>query len=151
MTNTNNFAIIDPIEALINFMKGKDLIQSYIGEQIADEYRFGNDWERPSAALVFGDDGGDPDLYLPNQNIRVEAKAYGKTYAEAQRVFGSVVKTIRDFYNAGANPTIETEAGKALIMQLTISTQPTRFDEPDVNVPCMLFFIDLVVSEIEVN
>ncbi len=149
--------IIDAVEALISWLSERTEIQAVLpdigntGEiQIADEQQFGSgvaDWPVPSRAIQLSRDGGTPQIYLESDALRVEIRCYGKTYSDAQIVYSGLVKAIRSFNRE----TVPTEFGLALIYIFNLSTSPSRFIDPDVQVPCLLIFADAEVSELDAS
>lgn len=148
---------VDAVEALINWLSERTEIQAVLpdigntGEiKIADEQQFGSgvkDWPVPSRAIQLSRDGGTPQIYLESDALRVEIRCYGKTYSDAQIVYSGLVKAIRSFNRE----TVPTEFGLALIYIFNLSTSPSRFIDPDVQVPCLLIFADAEVSEIDAS
>ena len=149
--------MIDPIEALINWLSQRDEIAAVVpqvgntGEiQISDEQKFGagvDDWPVPSRAIQLSRDSGTPQIYLESQALRAELRLYGSTYSDAEIVHSALVRSLRSFNRE----TVPTEFGLALIYLFNLSTAPSRFIDPDVKVPCLLLFAEAEISELDAS
>ena len=139
-------SIIDPLEAVLNLARLQSALMEVCTEQIAGQHHFGKgpgDWDAPSNALTLQLDGGEPDLYVPTQPVRIEARCYGPSWSAAFNVYGELITWLRAFERSG----VVTSQGKALVYSITLASQPSRIIDPDVDVPALLVFLNTRVHE----
>jgi hypothetical protein len=138
--------VIDPIEALIKLARDDAGLRDVVDDRIAGEQRFGKGsgrWSIDEPALALGWDGGTAEMYVEVQTPRVEARCYGKSFAEAAKVYAALVEFCRPLNRE----LVETSSGLGLVYYANITTSPGRLIDPDVDVPLLLCFIEAAVAE----
>lgn len=138
--------MIDPLEAVLQLALADAGLQEIVDDRIAAEQRFGSDagdWSIDEPALTINWDGGGVELYVQVQTPRLEIRCYGKSFAEAAKVYAAVVDLMRSINRE----LVETTRGTALVYYVNLNASPGRLIDPDVSVPCLLVFADAAVAE----
>lgn len=135
--------MISAIEAVIQYLRRDAELSNLVGEQIASKHQFGSGWDMPSKAVQVRYDGGAPDLYVAWQTPRLEVRCYGESQYECDRVYREIVRISR----AVLRETVETDGGDALIYWLNLTSGPSFFRDPDVEIDVVLVFAEAAVAE----
>lgn len=138
--------MIDPIEALLALARADAGLQDVVDDRIAGEQRFGKDpgdWSVDDPALTLNWDSGPVELYVNVQTPHVEARCFGRSFAEAAKVYKALVS----FTRALNRETVETSSGKGLVYYANITSSPGRLIDPDSSVPTLICFVDIAVAE----
>lgn len=106
--------------------------------RVASKHKFGLDaadnedaWPTPSKALTVGYvPGGAVDLYAGQQRSRLEARCYGASQEEANRVYGALA-TICD---ASERAVVSTDRGNGLLYWLVLDDSPEYLKDGDLNI-----------------
>lgn len=138
--------MIDPVEALLKLARADAGLIEVVDDRIAGEHRFGKgdgEWSIDQPALTLNWDGGVTEMYVEVQTPRIEARCYGKSFAEAAKVYAPLVSFSRSLNRE----LVETSAGRALVYYANITQSPGRLIDPDAEVPLLLCFIEAAVAE----
>lgn len=106
--------------------------------RVASKHKFGLDsaddedaWPLPSKALTIGYvPGGTADLYGGQQRSRLEARCYGASQEEANRVYG----TLAAICDASERTVVSTDRGNGLLYWLVMDDSPEYLKDGDLNI-----------------
>lgn len=129
---------MDALEVLIQFLKHAGLSTA----QIASKKHFGDSWEIGTSAIVVTLDGGDPQLYLPMQRIRIEVRCFATDQYAAQRLMGEVETVCR----AVQRDTQTVTGGTALIYYVQPVSGISLLFDPDTQMDFTLLFFEAAIS-----
>jgi hypothetical protein len=135
--------MIEPLACVIQYLLTRPEITGLVGDRIGPQHRYSIAWETTQPALVLQWNGGDPDLYLPIQNLRVEARAYAPTHAEAGSLWGALAALAR----ATGRVPVAVGAETGLLYSLRPSGGPLALWDAEIQLPCLYGFFDAVVGE----
>ncbi len=142
--------IIDPLKAVIAYALADPAGQPLLNGRIASDHHFGDlapdGWPQPSKALTLNYDGGLPQIYLPKQTPRLEARCYGESKAEAGRVYRWLIGLSRSLMRVRA----VTDDGAALIYRLLPDSGPSALRDPDLNIDYIMVFLTAAVAEVDI-
>lgn len=137
--------MIDPLEAVIAYLATDSDLNTLTNGQIAPRHLYGarDGWTTDSQALQVRYDGGFHELYLSIQVVRLEFRCYGPTLYAASQVWRALVDITRDY----ERQTIPTTEGDALMHYLNLTSAPSVFEEPDIEIEALLCFAEASVAE----
>jgi len=138
--------IIDPLEAVIEYVRRDSDLSALIGERVAGRHKFGDGWALPSKAMTLRYDGGPVDLYTERQTLRLEGRFYGERQSEAAKVWGR----FNDLTRTAERKTVQTSTGTALIYWVKPTSAPSALYDPDLRMDYLLQFFDVAVHELAV-
>lgn len=138
--------MIDALEAVIAYLKTDADLNVLTGGRIAVRHKFGDGWAIPSKAVQVRYDGGTPDLYVEQQNPRLEVRCFAESQAEASMVYRRMVAISRATHRAR----VATNDGFALLYWLLPASGASFFIDPEAGVDAILIFMQAAVSEIDI-
>lgn len=138
--------MIDPLEAVIQYLKEDASLTELVGGRIASKHRYGELWAAGEASLTVRLDGGVPDLYVALQNPRLEMRCYGASQPEAMRVWAQLVEISRRTQRVA----VTTSDGLALLHYLQQASGPSLLYDDEVKMDLVLCFLDALVAEVAV-
>lgn len=139
--------MINPLEAVIKYLKDDADLAVLVDDRIANKQHFGakvSPWDTPSKALRLRMDGGTPELDVPIQTIRIEAMCYGETPYDAMEVWFRLVAISR---SAGRKVIANLTDGDALIYSFNRLSEGSQVQDPDTDIDAMLGFFQATVAE----
>jgi hypothetical protein len=106
--------------------------------RVASKHKFGLDaaddeeaWPLPSKALTVSyAPGGAVDLYGRQQRSRLEARCYGASQEEANRVYGALAVIC----DASERTVVATDRGNGLLYWLVLDDSPEHLKDGDLNI-----------------
>lgn len=131
--------MINALETVIQYLKGAGLSTS----QIASKDRFGETWPVSSQAIVVNLDGGNPDLYLPVQNVRLEIRCYGPDRWSALTLLDEVIELSR----ATCREEVTVSGGTAMLYRLLQASGPSALFDDELQMDFALMFFEAMVCE----
>lgn len=144
--------MIDALETLIALFKTDAAMTAVIAGRAASRHKFSradkpDGWKTPAKGVQLGyDPGGRPDIYIQNQDIRIEARFYGEDEAEAGKVYLAAI----DLSRRAERKIVATSRGNALLYYVHPDGTPQLQNDPDVGMDYIQLFMLACVSEIAV-
>lgn len=144
--------MIDALAAIVKSLSTRSDIIALCGNRIAPKHKYSNKsvgdaWATPSKSIeIKYDPGGTPDIYIPVQDVRLQAACYGEDEYQASRVYGSLVNATRNSNRV----TSTTSNGTALIYWITLDGTPESDFDESVSMPYIRVYLTARVSEIAV-
>ena len=138
--------MINGLEAVIQLLKASGLSTN----QIASKHRYGESgsavWEPGTSSIVVRQDGGDPNLYVQVQIIRIEVRCFAATDYEALQLANEVFSLSRTINRVEQLVT----DGRALIYSFLPASGLSSLYDPDLGMDFALQFYDVRISEISI-
>lgn len=131
--------ILDPLAAVIQYLKGAGLSVT----QIAEKHRYGDTWLAGSRGIVVRLDGGNPEIDLPVQAIRLEVRCYAESSFYAMQVLGELITLSRSIDRESVVVGTDT----ALIYNLVQASGPSVLQDADITMDFALMFFEAEVAE----
>jgi len=131
--------MINSLEAVIQYFKTAGLSTT----QIASKDRFGETWDVGSKAVVVNLDGGDPDIYLPVQNVRLEVRCFGQDRFQALQLLTEVITLSRSTHRVS----VAVTDGTALIYYINPASGPSALFDMDLQMDFALMFFESKIAE----
>lgn len=135
--------MIDPLETVIAFLSEDASLEALVGDRIAAKHRYAETWTVGEAALVVRVDGGNPELYVPVQRVRIETQCYAASQVEAMEIWRRLVEISREIERW----TVETGSGTALLHFFLQSSAPSLLWNDEVGMDFALCFFEVMVGE----
>ena len=134
--------MIDPLACVIQYFKASSLST----EQIAEKYRYGDGgWSAGTPSILVRLDGGNADLYLPAQEVRLEVRCYAKNSELAMKILAELIslsrKTNRNKVVIGSK--------NALLYWLLQDSGPSLLTDEDLKMAYALMFFAARIAEDE--
>ena len=134
---------IDPLAAVIQYLKGAGLSVT----QIAEKHRYGDTWQAGSRGIVVRLDGGSPEVDLHVQNIRLEVRCYAESSFYAMQMLGELITLSRSI----DRESIVVGTDTALIYSLVQASGPSVLMDPDITMEFALMYFDAEIAEASLN
>lgn len=140
--------MIDPLEAVLKWLQADAALAELVGSRIASKHRYGEGadsmrWSTDQASLTVRLDGGQPDLYVPLQNVRLEVRCYAPSQYLASRIWQRVVEVSRE---TSRQPVL-TSGGAALLHRLNQESSASMLYDRDLGLDLVLVFLSALVGE----
>jgi len=139
--------MIDVNEAIISYFASDPTIQQQVDDRVSVRQQFGKSmsWgEPPAKALTVRIDGGTPDIYIQNQDLRLEIRCYGASYIEC----GEVWRVFADLVRNTERKTVTLEDSTVALIHFMIAlTGPVQLYDTDLESPFILTFVRAFVDE----
>lgn len=138
--------MIDPLEAVIKWLAADPALVELVGTRIAAKHRYGdsvNGWATTQAGLMLRLDGGLPELYVPVQAVRIEARCYAPSQVQAMAIWRRLVEISRDT----SRQTVLTTEGGALLHALNQASGPSLLYDSDAALDFVMCFFETFVAE----
>lgn len=137
---------IDPLDAVIQYLKADSTLLSLVDGQIAAKHRYGQAWEKDTAGLVAKLDGGDPHPYVPVQTVRLELQCFGSTSVEAMNIWRQLVTMSR----ADQREAVTVHNGEqVLVYSFVQESGPSLLYEQDLGMDFVLAFFRITMCELK--
>ena len=135
--------MINALEATIQLMKTSGLSV----DQIASKHRYGESgaaiWQPGSSSIVIRQDGGDLNLYVEVQTIRVEVRSFAKNDYLALELANEVYALTRSIERVEQ----KVSGGMALIYSFLPASGQSQLFDPDLKMDFVLQFFNVQISE----
>ena len=131
--------MINSLAAFIKFLKASSLSTP----QIAEKPRYGEAWAAKSRSIVVRLDGGEPDLDLPVQPIRLEVRCFAENPYYATELLNEVISLSR---TTDREPVV-LGSDTALIYGFWQESGPSLLFDDDLNMDFALMFFGAKISE----
>lgn len=138
--------MIDPLEAVLVWLKQDAPLTELVSTRIASKHRYGDGWLVTQAGLMVRLDGGIPDLYAALQPVRLEARCYAPSQVEAMAIWRRLVEISRDTDRRS----VLTTNGGGLLYRFNQSSGPSLLYDSEVKLDFVMCFFDALVAEGEV-
>lgn len=135
--------MIDPLETVIEFLKTDAGLAALVSTRIAAKHRYAEAWTVGEAALVARLDGGDVQIYVPVQRVRIETQCYAASQVAAMAIWRRLVELSRE----GERWLVETSQGDALLHFFLQFSAPSLLWDFDVGMDFALCFFEVLVGE----
>lgn len=137
--------MIDPLEPVLNYLMADSELAALVGDRIAAKHRYGKNgaWDAGQPGLTVLLDGGTPDIYAPVQTVRLEARAYAISQAEAMRIWRRLVMIGRQTTRV----TAPTSQGPALVYWLNQASGPSMLFDAATGMDTVIGFFEAAVGE----
>lgn len=135
--------MIDPLEVVIAFLQRDTDLAALVGDRIASKHRYGETWTRGDASIAVRLDGGNPNLYVPLETMRLEVRCFGASAHEAMRIWRRLVELSRGTERVVVN----VESGAALLHALLQDSAASTLYDNDVKMDFVMVFLRAMVSE----
>ena len=127
--------VIDPLEAMLALARADTGLASVTSNQIARKHKFKagaqsqSSWKTPSKALVIRYDvGGQQDIYVSDQCVRLAAECYGEDESQAGLVYTGLIALFR----VDDRRVVTTRNGQALIYWVVPDGTPLSSRNEDI-------------------
>lgn len=137
---------IDPLDAVIQYLKADSALSSLVSGQIAVKHRYGKAWEMRSAGLAVKLDGGEPHLYVPLQTVRLELSCYGSTTVEAISIWKQLVSMSRNDEN---KPVTVASGDQAIVYSFLQDSGPSLLYDQDLDMDIVMVFFRATICELK--
>jgi len=137
---------IDPLDAVIQYLKANSTLSELVDGQIAAKHRYGKAWERGSAGLVAKLDGGIPHLYVPMQTVRLEMQCYGDSSVEAMDIWRQLVTMSREDERQAVTV---ANGEQALVYQFIQESGPSLLYNQDLEMDFVMVFFRASMCELK--
>lgn len=104
-------SLIDPIAAMIAYLKSKSALTDVVGDRIAAKHRYGVAWDKSEAGLVVRAQGGEDETYLPATRPTFEFEGYADNTLDAINIYLALDEIADECKRAS----VVTPQGSALI------------------------------------
>lgn len=131
--------MINALEVVIQYLKGAGLSTT----QIASKHRYGEPWQAGSSSVVARLDGGDPNLYVETQEIRIETRCYANKDYLALELMNELLELSRIINRKEQF----VSDGTALLYFFKPESGISLLFDPDLNMDFALVFFKARVSE----
>lgn len=141
--------VIDPLEAMLVLAQAHQPLTALVGDRIAAAHDFATQnkktsWKTPSRAFVLRYDiGGQQDIHVADQCVRLAGECYGEDAADAGLVYTAIVSLFR----IDERQVVDTSRGKALIYWVVPDGTPRTDRNPDVLVDFISVPLKVCVAE----
>lgn len=146
--------MIDPLEAVIQWLRKDLALNALVADRIAAKHRYGDptlatvpDWSTANAGLMVRLDGGAVDLYAPLQAVRLELRCYAPSQWQGMQIWARLVELSR----SGERFVVDTSAGAALVHQWQQASGPSALFDAEMSLDFILAFFNAVVGEEEAS
>lgn len=137
---------IDPLDAVIQYLKANSTLSSLVGGRIAAKHRYGVSWDRGDASLVAKLDSGEPHLYVPIQTARLEMSCFGAKTVEAIGIWKQLVTMSR----AADRETVTVANGdQALLYHFLQDSGPSLLYDQDLEMDLVMCFFRATICELK--
>lgn len=137
---------IDPLDAIIQYLKANEDLFVLMDGQIAGKQRYGQAWEQGSAGLVAKLDGGTPHLYVPMQTVRLEMQCYASTSVGAIEIWRQLVTMSREDQREAVTV---ANGDQALVYQFNQESGPSLLYDQDLEMDFVLVFFRASMCELK--
>jgi len=135
--------VIDPLETVIQYLKGLPSLVDLLGDRIASKHRYGESWAVGEPSLTVRLDGGVPDLYVPVQQPRLEVRCYASDQPHAMWVWANLLTITRSTHRVQ----VATTRGPALLHYLQQASGPSLLFDDQLSMDFVLCFLEALVAE----
>ena len=135
--------MINALATVIQYLKSAGLST----RQIAEEYRYGEAWEKDSAGIVVRLDGGTPNLYAPLQEVRLEVRCYGKDALSASNMLSEIDTLSRSI----DREPVKVGNDMAMLYWINQDSGPSILDDSNLQMKFALRFFMALVAEDKIN
>lgn len=135
--------MIDPLETVIAWLKDDAGLAALVSTRIAAKHRYAEAWTMGQAALVARLDGGNPQIYVPVQRVRIEVQCYAASQVEAMEIWRRVVEMSRE----GERWIVATSQGDAVLHFFLQASGPSLLWNSDVGMDFAVCFFEVMVGE----
>lgn len=137
-------AIVMSLEAVIQHLRGQQILTDLVDDRIAAKHRYSDGWDRGQTSIVVRLDLGTPELYVEDQRNNLEARCYGSSMYEAVRMANGLIEVTRASYRQ----TVDLADGsRALLYWLHPVSQPVANWDPDVEMDFASIILESLVAE----
>lgn len=149
--------MIDPLEVVLRYLRTDGALTALVGDRIASKHRYGDAsraqagqgapyWNAGDAGVMVRLDGGDPELYGPLQNVRLEVRCYALSARDAMKVWRRLVELSRECDRLS----VDTSDGAGLLHEFLQASGPSTLHDGDVGMDFVLAFFNASISEEEI-
>ncbi|PKN98005.1 MAG: hypothetical protein CVU42_13865 [Chloroflexi bacterium HGW-Chloroflexi-4] len=135
--------MINGLEATIQLLKASGLSV----DQIASKHRYGESgvgvWKPGSRSIVIRQDGGDPNLYIEAQTIRIEVRFFASSDYLALELANELYELTKSIERVEQL----VNGGTALIYSLLPTSGQSQLFDQDLKMDFVLQFYNVQVSE----
>lgn len=146
--------MIDPLETAIVYLMQDGALKELVGDRIAAKHRYGDSspamaghgakgWAVGASGLAVRVDGGTPDIYAELQEVRLDARCYADSAANAMKVWRRLVEISRETDRVE----VETQSGTALLHSLLQESGPSTLYDNTIGMDFVLAFFSVTVGE----
>lgn len=146
--------MIDPLEVVLQELRSDGALAALVGDRIAAKHRYGADapldvaqgapgWSGGEAGLMVRLDGGEPELYGPLQNVRLEVRCYASSQRQAMQIWRRLVEISRNTDRVE----VDTGDGVGLLHELLQASGPSFLYDDTVGMDFVLSFFNASVGE----
>lgn len=139
--------MVDPLEAVMSYLKQDGALAALVGTRIAAKRRFGEagqaGWTVGQAALVLRLNGGTPNIDVAVHEVSIEARCFAGSQLEAMKIWMQLIQLSRD----GVREAVNTTSGSALLYSFLSASGPSLLWDPEAGMDFVAAFFDAVVAE----
>ncbi len=136
--------MIDPIEAVVRFLRSTTLETSLSSRIVAGRAPYGSVWTLGQTGLTVRPSGGDPDAYVPLRVARLELRCWGPTEQQAYAVYLELASVAA---RTGRQGVALTSGSIALLHQLLEASGPSLIWDDEVGAWSVVVFYAATVGE----
>ncbi len=138
--------MISALRALMTYFLADAPLVVLVETRIAARHRYRDGWARGASALTVKYNGGLNKRYTPEFYGGVQLDCYGKTIADAEKIYHALVTLQRAFQAAGRE-VVTVGDDSALITLFDLVSAPTPLHDADVDMPYLMVFGEILVAE----
>jgi hypothetical protein len=116
--------VIDPAEAIINYLREDATLFDLVNERIATKWQ--PKWKVGKSALTVRLDGGPVDLYVPRHLVVLDLRCYAESQVKAMQIWRAILTLSQRTTRAR----VATQNGIALIYYLHPTASPSFVYDP---------------------
>lgn len=136
--------MIDPIAAVIAYLKADSGLDALVDGRVAVKHRYGEKWPVGETGLAVRADGGDPDVYVPEQRPRLELRIYGSSTVAVIKVYLELVRLSR----ATSRERVTLDGDDAFLQWLLPGSGFSMLYDDEVGMDMGMVFFDACVGEL---
>jgi hypothetical protein len=132
--------IIDPLETIITWLKDALLV---VDQRVASKHRYGNGWTESQTGVSVHLDGGNPDIYMPIAEPRLEIRIYADDQVKIVDAWRALVALSR----TTSRIAVSTSKGTALIQNFIQASSLSLLYDETLGMDMGVVFFDSKISE----
>ena len=135
--------MVDPLETVIAYLKTDATLTTLVSTRIDSRHRYGGTWTAAQAGLMVRLDGGQPNIDVALQPIRLEVRCYAPSQYQAMAIWKRLVEISRAVSRKAATVT----GDKALLYRLNQESGPSALYDTEVGMDFVMCFFSALVAE----
>jgi hypothetical protein len=135
--------MVDPLEAVLCYLRADTALAALVSTRIDSRHRYGGTWTAAQSGLMVRLDGGQPNIDVALQPIRLEVRCYAPSQYQAMAIWKRLVEISRAVSRNSASVT----GGKSLLYRLNQESGPSALYDTEVGMDFVMCFFSALVAE----